>query len=135
MPDKAEGTVNVTKSYAYSKEAYMSFEYPVIDMKKTGANIRRLRLINHLTVNYISEALGFTTGIAVYKWQRGLSLPSVDNLLALSKMFKVSMNEILITTQEGDESPLPFLFAGLRGGSFPAGGQFFFDPGQRLQTA
>ncbi len=113
----------------------MSFEYPVIDMKKTGANIRRLRLINHLTVNYISEALGFTTGIAVYKWQRGLSLPSVDNLLALSKMFKVSMNEILITTQEGDESPLPFLFAGLRGGSFPAGGQFFFDPGQRLQTA
>ena len=86
----------------------MSFEYPVIDMKKTGANIRRLRLLNHITVSRISEDLGFTTGIAVYKWQRGESLPTVDNLLALSVMFKVSMNEILVTTQEGDESPLPF---------------------------
>ena len=87
----------------------MDFQYPVIDMVKTGANIRRLRLLNHLTVATISKNLGFTTGIAIYKWQRGESLPTVDNLLALSRMFHVTMNEILITGPEEDESPLPFL--------------------------
>ena len=35
---------------------------------------------------------------AIYKWQRGQSLPSVDNLYALSALLQVPMNEIIIPT-------------------------------------
>ena len=33
---------------------------------------------------------------AVYCWQRGRNLPSVDNLYAISKLWGVSMNDILV---------------------------------------
>ena len=41
---------------------------------------------------------GFEEPQAIYKWQRGQSLPSVDNLYALSALLQVPMNEIIIST-------------------------------------
>ena len=70
---------------------------PRIDMIKTGRNITRLRKKAGLTVKELQEAFGFATPQAIYKWQRGTSLPTVDNLLVLSVLLGVSLNELIIT--------------------------------------
>ena len=70
--------------------------FPVIDPVATGANIRRLRRERGLTVRDLQAYFGFEEPQAIYKWQRGRSLPSVDNLYALSALLGVPMNEILV---------------------------------------
>lgn len=70
--------------------------YPVIDMAATGDNIKRLRLERGLTVRDLQKYFGFEEPQAIYKWQRGQSLPTVDNLYALGNLFEVSMDKILV---------------------------------------
>ena len=69
--------------------------FPVLDMVATGKRIRELRIAKHLRVEDISAYMGFETPQAVYKWQRGQSMPTVDNLYALSALFGVPVDEIL----------------------------------------
>lgn len=80
--------------------------YPVLDVRATGARIRELRMQKHLKVEDISRFMGFESGQAVYKWQRGESLPTVDNLFALSRLFGTTVDEILRGREEEGESPL-----------------------------
>ena len=85
-------------------------EYPVLDAKATGARIKELRKTNHLKVEEVARFMGFESDQAVYKWQRGDSLPTVDNLYALSRLFGTSVDDILRGSREEDVSPsLPFL--------------------------
>ena len=71
-------------------------EYPVIDLIATGSNIRRLRIERGLTVRDLQRYFGFEEPQAIYKWQRGQSLPTVDNLYALGNLFGITMDEILV---------------------------------------
>lgn len=71
-------------------------DFPVIDMAATGENIKRLRIERGLTVRDLQRYFGFEEPQAIYKWQRGQSLPSVDNLYALGKLLGLSMDEILV---------------------------------------
>ena len=71
-------------------------EMPVIDMVKTGENIVLLRKKAGLKVGDIQEVFGFSTPQAIYKWQKGLSLPSVDNMVILAKLLNVKIDDILI---------------------------------------
>jgi transcriptional regulator with XRE-family HTH domain len=70
--------------------------FPVIDVVSTGRNILRLRREKGYSVHDLQAYFGFESPQAIYKWQRGESLPSVDNLYALSCLFGCSMNDILI---------------------------------------
>ncbi len=70
--------------------------FPVIDLTATGNNIKRLRLERGLTVRQVQSFFGFEEPQAIYKWQRGESLPSVDNLFALGRLLDVPMDEILV---------------------------------------
>ena len=72
--------------------------YPVIDPVATGNNIRRLRIERGLTVRDLQRYFGFEEPRAIYKWQKGESLPTVDNLYALGSLFEVPMDQILIPT-------------------------------------
>lgn len=71
-------------------------QFPVIDLQRTGENIVRLRQARGLSVRDLQQYFGFEEPVAIYKWQKGQSLPSVDNLFALSALLGVPMNEILI---------------------------------------
>ena len=71
-------------------------DFPTIDVKATGARIRQLRMERGLTIRDVSEYMGFSTDQAVCKWQRGDSLPSLDNLYALSKLYETTMEDILV---------------------------------------
>lgn len=73
---------------------------PAIDTKETGHKIHVLRVINGLSVRDIQDYLGFSTPQAIYKWQHGESLPTIDNLVALAKLFKVKMDDIIVLKEE-----------------------------------
>ena len=70
--------------------------YPVIDLVATGNNIRRLRMERGFTVRDLQRYFGFEEPRAIYKWQKGESLPTVDNLYALGNLFDVPMDQILV---------------------------------------
>ena len=74
----------------------MMVTIPTIDMVRTGKNIETLRIKNGMSVKDIQKIFGFVTPQAIYKWQRGTSLPTVDNLVILSMVFQVSIEDILI---------------------------------------
>ena len=69
---------------------------PVIDLTATGSNITRLRIHAGLTVKDLQDIFGFSTPQAIYKWQRGAALPTVDNLVVLAAIFGVKIDDILI---------------------------------------
>ena len=80
------------------------FRRPVIDMEATGRNIARLRRAVGLRVRDVQEVFGFSTPQAIYKWQHGEALPTLDNLLLLSRLLKASVEEIIVyTVGEGKE--------------------------------
>ena len=54
---------------------------PTIDMAATGKDL--------------ADIFGFATPQAVYKWQHGVAMPTLDNLVVLAAVFGVSMDEII----------------------------------------
>ena len=68
---------------------------PTIDMAATGMNITRLRINAGLSVKDLADIFGFATPQAVYKWQHGVAMPTLDNLVVLAAVFGVSMDEII----------------------------------------
>mgnify|MGYP000885988541 CR=1 FL=1 len=69
---------------------------PVIDMAKTGQNIRNLRITKGLTIKDLQRLFGFETPQAIYKWQHGTAMPAIDNLVVLAAVLNVSIDEIVI---------------------------------------
>ena len=68
-----------------------------INTEKTGNNISRLRKERGLSVKSIQEALGFNNPQAIFKWQRGETLPSLDNLVVLAEVLGTTLDEIVVT--------------------------------------
>ena len=71
--------------------------FPIIDPIATGHNTVRLRKECCLFVKDMQKWFGFAEPRAIYKWQNGETLPSVDNLYALGTLLNVPMEQILIT--------------------------------------
>ena len=72
--------------------------FPVIDMAATGSVIKALREQNGYSVQDVQEYFGFDQPQAIYKWQRGETLPTVDNLYALSTLLGALIKDILVPT-------------------------------------
>ena len=68
---------------------------PTINMTETGRNIVKLREKKGLSVRALQEIFGFATPNAIYKWQKGLAMPTVDNLIILAAIFGVSVDDII----------------------------------------
>ena len=93
-------------------------EFPVIDPVATGKNILSLRKEKGLTVRELQAFFGFEEPQAIYRWQYGTTLPSVDNLYALSSILEVPMERILVRacfdntnkTEKQQEAPVASAF-------------------------
>ena len=75
---------------------------PVIDLRATGQNIKNLRVAAGISVRDLQAILGFTNPQAIYKWQNGDCMPSIDNLVILAAVLGVTVDQILVV--EGDSS-------------------------------
>ena len=74
--------------------------FPMIDLNATGRNIVRLRKDAGLSVKDLQQVFGFATPQAIYKWQQGLALPTIDNLVVLALVLGVTMDEIIVLRSE-----------------------------------
>lgn len=68
---------------------------PTIDMAATGANIRNLRKSAGMTIADLQDACG-VSGAAVGKWQRGDSVPTIDNLVVLAAIWGMKVDDIIV---------------------------------------
>ena len=73
---------------------------PVIDIVKTGENIRNLRKMAGISITELQDIFGFRNPQAIYKWQRGEALPSIDNLVVLASVLNVRIDDILMTVDD-----------------------------------
>ena len=95
-------------SFCHSKggESMYRRVFPVIDPVATGKNIVQLRQARGMTVKDLQQWFGFEEPRAIYKWQQGQTLPSVDNLIALSTLLEVPMEDILVCRHSQLNSPI-----------------------------
>ena len=74
----------------------VTIQRPVVDLKATGAQIKSLRIGCGYTVHDIQTIFGFEYPQAVYAWEKGKSIPTIDNLLVLAHLFDVAVEEIVV---------------------------------------
>ena len=70
---------------------------PTVNMIQTGNKIKTLREQSGLSVKELQTIFGFGTPQAIYKWQRGAAMPTLDNMIVLAAVFSVSIDEIVVT--------------------------------------
>lgn len=75
----------------------IKFLKPVIDLKGTGTQIKSLRKENGFSVRDIQDVFGFEFPQAIYSWEQGKNVPTIDNLLVLARLFNTSIDELIIT--------------------------------------
>ena len=80
----------------------INIPYPVIDMVKTGENIKRIREEQNVSVAEVQQFLGLSNPQAIYQWQKGISLPTVDHLCALSHLFEIPMDDIIVLADRSE---------------------------------
>ena len=66
-----------------------------IDPVETGRKIRETRRNLGISVTEVSDFFLIARN-SVYKWERGDSLPSIDNLYSLAWFFGVSMDQLVV---------------------------------------
>jgi transcriptional regulator with XRE-family HTH domain len=69
--------------------------FPKIDVYKTGQNIKQIMIAHGISVKDIQEYLGLSAPQSIYHWFEGRSLPTVDNLYALSDLFGMPVDFLL----------------------------------------
>lgn len=95
-------TITRTNNSLISKNISLASK-PVINLIETGKNIKRLRIKCGLSVRELQEIFNFTYPQAIYSWQDGRTVPTIDNLLVLSRLFNVSIEEIVVTNEIFEE--------------------------------
>lgn len=60
----------------------------------------RLRENAGLTVRDLQDIFGFATPQAIYKWQHGTAMPTIDNLVVLAAVLEVPMDEIIVIDEK-----------------------------------
>lgn len=69
---------------------------PIINMIATGQNIANIRKEKGITIKELQSIMGFNNPGAIHKWQRGESLPTMDNMVILAAIFEVNINDIIV---------------------------------------
>ena len=77
---------------------------PCIDLAATGTRIVQLRQQAGLTVQDLQNIFGFSTPQAIYKWQRGVALPTLDNLVVLATVLGTTLDAIVVRAGSTDQS-------------------------------
>lgn len=72
------------------------FTMPTIDMAGTGKRITDLRQKTGLSVRDLQDIFGFATPNAIYKWQHGTAMPTLDNLVILAAVFHVAIDDMIV---------------------------------------
>ena len=76
---------------------------PAIDRVRTGQFLRILMQQSGVSPKDIQAYLSLTCVQTVYRWMAGVNLPSLDNLYALSRLFGVTMDDMVTGNRDNIE--------------------------------
>ncbi len=68
-------------------------------MTATGANIKNMMKARNIKVKDVQAECGFGTPQAIFKWMRGDTMPTIDNMLIIANMFNCTMDDIVIVNK------------------------------------
>lgn len=75
-------------------------EYAPIDMKKSGKWMRFLCVVRGYSVKQICSLLGMSCPQSVYAWYNGRTMPSLDNLYGLSRLFQCPIDDLVLSVKD-----------------------------------
>lgn len=78
--------------------------FPIINLNETGRNLRNIMKERNISVREVQTYLGLGSVQSVYHWLNGISMPSIDNLYALSVLFGLPMDELVCGNKAEFES-------------------------------
>lgn len=78
--------------------------FPTIDRQRTGERIRKIMKQQNITVKQIQEYLNLSCVQGIYHWLDGTSMPTIDNLYALSELFEVTMDYLVCGNRKYKET-------------------------------
>ena len=70
--------------------------YPNIDMQQTGRRLKHMIESAGYTPRMIQDYLHLSCVQPMYRWYKGMILPSVDHLFMLSELLNVHMEDFLV---------------------------------------
>ena len=73
---------------------------PMISKKETGINLRKVMDMRGISAKDVQEYLGLGCVQSVYRWLEGHSMPTIDNLYALSKLLRVPIDDLVRGNRE-----------------------------------
>ena len=59
-----------------------------------GVHLKRIRKERHLSQEQVAQRLNISRQ-AISRWENDLAMPDIDNLVVLSRLFEVSIEELL----------------------------------------
>lgn len=68
-------------------------------------NIKKYRKENNMSQDELAEKLGVSRQ-SVSLWETGQTQPTIDNIVALSKIFNVS-SDVILGNSPADDTPVP----------------------------
>ena len=74
--------------------------YPGINMLKTGNWLRCICRFRNLAVKELCDIMNLGSPQSIYGWFCGRTLPSLDNFYALSQIFCMPLDELIINQEE-----------------------------------
>lgn len=69
--------------------------FPLINKRETGINLRKIMDERGVSVKDIQKYLGLANVQSIYHWLNGISMPTIDNLYALSELFKLPIDAMV----------------------------------------
>lgn len=80
------------------------FSFPVIDVPATSKNLKKIRENHGISVAELQQLLEMTNPQSIYTWEDSGSkyLPRLDNLVILSKIYKVSIDELIVLKESNE---------------------------------
>lgn len=71
-------------------------DLPHINVDATGKQLKQIRKEHNFSVQDIQHQIGLISAQAIYKWERGQALPSLDNIVILAKLYEVTLDDLLV---------------------------------------
>ena len=78
------------------KQFVASNIYTSLDMIQTGKKIHYIFIKNGCTVKDIQCFLNLACPQSIYRWIKGQTLPSIDNLYKMAEIFQIHMEDMLV---------------------------------------
>jgi transcriptional regulator with XRE-family HTH domain len=74
------------------------FSFPIIDVEATSLKLKELREQRNITVTELKKIFSFEYPQAIYNWENpsDKTLPRLDNLVVLAKLYELSIDELIV---------------------------------------